>query len=299
MECEWIVNTKLEGDFRISRQNPLKGSPMVDELRVLRMRPEFREGKWTGMHEVEAVLLFPDCDGETVEARTIYERVVYVIESIASLATLGCGRAVSVAGGIHAKHLLSDRPKKYRLLTRPDAHSRHSPLHIPAELLTVPIPRSVARIIRWWARGINASDEVDQLVSPNNALDLLSGMTDSAPPRIRKCRKCGTEEEIGPGQRERVIAYLTGSGACDAEMASKTYESRLDLAHARTDLNEKDLFKYRCIRDTLATVLRDGIAEMLGLELQPVPDSFPFDLPSAVLDVVYTESEPPQHSISD
>ncbi len=160
----------------------------------------------------------------------------------------------------------------------------------------MPISPGIQRVIRWWARGIATNDAVDRLVALNNALDLLVGMINTVPGRIRKCKSCGAEEEIGPGLRERVVYFLTSVQGYKQKVATDIYECRLDLAHARSNLEHGDLRRYREYATLVAAAVRTGIAHSLSVTLPPIPEPLPFDLPSALLDIEYMEGDAMQGS---
>jgi hypothetical protein len=297
---EWSVQTKLSGEFYITDERRSSNVPIVEGLRELKISPEFKDGKWTGLHELEAVLSFEKKDTKPFAPNYVYERAIFLVESIAALATLGIGRPVRISGGVSIKCRLTKDPPKYRFITRAtQTASIAPPAPLPAELLTMSIDPRIKRIIRWWARGLTTSDAVDRLVSLNNALDLLAGMVNGIPGRVRRCKACGTEELIGPGLRERVVYFLTDELGYDLKVATDIYESRLDLAHARSNLDEDDLRRYRINATLVTTAVRNGIALHLGVTLPPIPEPLPLDLPSALLDIEYIEGETPQKSPDD
>lgn len=297
MTEEWSVHTKLTGEFYISDERRSSKTPLVEGLRELKISPELKDGKWTGLHELEAVLSFENKGSTPLAPNVVYERAIFLVDSITALATLGIGRPVRVSGGVSVKYRLPNDPKRYRFITRAtQTGSIAPPAPLPAELLTMPIDPRIKRIIRWWARGLATSDAVDRLVSLNNALDLLSGMADGVHGRVRKCKACGAEEPIGPGLRERVVYFLTDVLGYNQTVATEIYESRLDLAHARSSLEEDDLRRYRKNATLVTTAVRTGIAHALGVILPPIPEPLPLDLPSALLDIEYVEGEISQKS---
>ena len=292
---EWSAHTKLIGDFYIINEHLSSEVPLVEGLRKLTISPEFKDSKWTGLHELEAVLLFENKESTPLESHVVFERAISLVDNITALATLGIGRPVRVSGGVSVKRRLTNDLPKYRFITRAaETGSFAPPAPLPAELLTMPIDSRIKRIIKWWARGLATSDAVDRLVSLNNALDLLSGMADGVPGRVRQCKTCGAKEQIGPGLRERVVYFLTDVLGYDLKVATDIYESRLDLAHARSNLEQNDLQRYRNNAASVTIAVRTGIARALGVTLPPIPESLPFDLPSALLDIVYIEGETPQ-----
>lgn len=297
MTEEWSIHTKLTGEFYIGDERRSSKAPLVEGLCELKVSPELKDGKWTGLHELEAVLSIENKGSKPLAPNVVYERAIFLVDSITALATLGIGRPVRVSGGVSVKYRLPNDPKRYRFITRAtQTGSIAPPAPLPAEILTMPIDPRIKRIIRWWARGLTTSDAVDRLVLLNNALDLLSGMADGVQGRVRKCKACGAEETIGPGLRERVVYFLTDVLSYNQTVATEIYESRLDLAHARNNLEEDDLRRYRKNATLLTTAVRTGIAHALGVTLPPIPEPLPLDLPSALSDIEYVEGEISQKS---
>ena len=300
MTEEWTVHAKLTGEFYITDERRSSKAPLVEGLRQLTLSPEFKDGKWTGLHELEAVLSFENRGSTPLEPHVVYERSKILVDSITALATLGIGRPVRVLGEVSVKCRLTKDPKMYRFITRAtQTASIAPPAPLSAELLSMSINPRIQRIIRWWARGLATSDAVDRLVALNNALDLLSGMTVGVAGRVRQCKFCGAEEAIGPGLRERVIYFLTDTLGYSLTVATDIYESRLDLAHARSNLEEDDLRRYRKNATLVATAVRAGIARALDITLPPIPEPLPLDVPSALLDIEYVEGETAQKSTNE
>jgi hypothetical protein len=293
---EWTVHAQLTGEFYIRDERRSSGAPLVEGLRQLEISPKFGEdGKWTGLHELEAVLSIDSEGGTPLQSHVVYEQAKSLVDNVTALATLGIGRPVRVSGGVSVKRRLTDELPKYRLITRAtDTGSFAPPAPLPADILATSVDPRIRRVIRWWARGLTASDAVDQLVALNNALDLLAGMQDGAPGRVRQCKNCGVEEAIGPGLRERVVYLLTDVLGYTQAVATDVYESRLDLAHARSTLEEGDLRRYRHLATLVAAAVRTGIARALAMTLPPIPQPLPFDLPSALLDIEYVEGKTAQ-----
>ena len=132
----------------------------------------------------------------------------------------------------------------------------------------------------------------EKLVALNNALDLIASTHEGAPHRIRRCEHCGREQTIGPGVRERVVSFLTSELQYDDQTAKNVYESRIDLAHARSELSEDDLRKYSAQSILVATAVRAGLESRLSVKLPSMPRHPPFDPHSALLDITYTEGQP-------
>jgi hypothetical protein len=292
---EWTVHALLTGEFFITDERRSSQAPVVEGLRELTISPQLDDdGKWTGLHELDAVLALEDENDAPLASRIVHERGRALVDSITALATLGIGRPVRVSGGVSAKHRLAGEPPKYRLVTGVTQTADIAPpTPLPAELLTMAIDSRQQRVIRWWARGMAANDVIDRLVALNNALDLLAGMTEGAAGRVRRCKSCGAEEPIGPGLRDRIMYFLTTVPEYPEATAKDVYESRLDLAHARSDLGEDDLRRYRELADLVAAAVRTGIANVLGVTLPEIPERLPFDLPSALLDIEYVEGDKP------
>lgn len=290
---EWTVHALLTGEFFITDERRSSEAPLVEGVRQLMVSPQVDDaGKWTGLHELDAVLAFEVEDDTPLASHIVYERGRALVDSITALATLGIGRPVRASGGVTVKHRLADGAPRYRLVTGVTQTAEIAPpAPLPAELLTMAIDRRVQRVIRWWARGIASSDVIDRLVALNNALDLLAGMVKGGAGTVRRCRSCGAEEPIGPGLKERIMYFLTTGLEYPEAVAKDIYESRLDLAHARSDLGDDNLRRYREHADLVAAAVRAGIASVLGVTLPAIPERLPFDLPTALMDIEYVEGQ--------
>jgi len=295
---EWEVHAKLTGEFFIIDEQFFLKEPLVEGLRQLSIFPKFSDnGKRSGHHELKALLSLENKVDTPLASHVVYEQAKNLVDNVTALATLGIGRPVLVSDGISVKRRLIGDPPKYRLIVHAaETGSFGPPTNLPAKLLMTPIDSKIKRVIRWFAHGLSTSDPVDQLIALNNALELLSGMHDCTSVRVRTCKSCGAEEEIGPGLRERVVNFLTGMLGYTQEVASDVYESRLDLTHARSSLTEDDLRRYRNHAILVANAVRTGVARALAINLPPISMPFPFDLPSAILDIEYVEGPKAQGS---
>ena len=290
-EEEWTIHALLSGEFVIADESHASQSPLIEGLRRLEIAPQFDEaGTWTGLHELDAVVAFDTGQQATVDAHVVWDRVRDLLDGVCALASLGIGRPVRVAGKVSAKHRLTDEPPKYRFITGAEQVATIGPpAPLPATLLTMAVDPRVRRVVRWWARRVSASDAIDGLISLNNALDLLAGMTDGATPTVRRCTACGTETTLEPGQRSRVMHLLTDVLQYPEAQARDICDSRNDLAHGGSDLQEEDLRRYRHQADLVADAVREGVARALGVTLPPLPTRLPVDPHSALLDVEYVE----------
>lgn len=291
-EERWVVQAKLRGEFVIADQRLSATAQAGQRVRELSVTPEFDgDNKYTGLHALTVDIDIDNPGDSPLPAHIPLEEAKETAESIAAAISLAVGRPVTVES-TSVRHDLPE-PGKHRLVIgSAQAASIAPPSALDPMLLTVNLDRKTRRVIRWWARGIAADDGVDKLGALTTALDVLAGDHRGVPGRTRACTECGHVERIGPGLRERVVAYLTDELGHDEETASQIYESRIDLAHGRTDLTEDDLRRFREHGELLAKAVRDGLAKRLGINLPPPPQALPFDLPSAHLDLLYTD--PPQ-----
>ncbi len=285
------MHAKLQGEFFIVDEQLDSTSPPVEGVRRLEISPEFGpSSEWTGVHKLEAVISIDNNTDGPLEPHLIYERGKDLVDKIVALATLSLGWPVRVRGGVSLKRRIADSPPKYRFIAGAmKAKGVVDSAQLSAKWLSLDVDAKTMRVIRWWARGLSSDDGIDRLIAFNNALDLLAGIETGAPGRVRICKNCGWEEKIGPGLRERVTHLLSDILGYDRASAEEVYESRIDLAHARSDLDAADLRKFRLHADMLAKAIRKGIARILRVELPPSPKSLPIDLPSSLLDIEYEE----------
>ena len=288
---EWIVQARLSGEFVIRDEQRESTAPLVEGLRRLALTPQFDDkGQWTGLHELEATLVIENDGAAPLRADAVFARASRLVESAADMASLSIGRPVRVDGGVSAKQRIGDEPPRYRLITgAANTVTIGPPAELAADVLAVALDAKLQRVIRWWSRGVASRDPVDRLLSLSSALDLLAGTVDGVPGRVRKCAKCGDEQVIGPGLRERVVYLLTSELQFEESEANEIYQSRIDVAHARSDLREEDLRRFRAHADRIAEAVREALSRRLGLQLPPIPASLPVDPHSAILDVEFTE----------
>ena len=297
----WIAQARLAGEFVINNERRDSTTTLVEGLQSLAIGPQFNDdGKWTGLHELEAVLLLENDGDGPLQADAVFERAVRVVESAADLASLSIGRPVRVDGGVYAKQRIGDDPPRYRLITgATNVGSVGPPAPLAADILAIDLDAKLQRVIRWWSRGVASHDPVDRLMALSSALDLLAGTVDGVPGRVRRCGRCGDEQPIGPGLRERVVYFLTNELRFREIEANEIYESRIDVSHARSDLRAEDLRRYRVHADRIAEAVREGLSGRLGLQLPPVPASLPADPHSALLDVEFTEGPSSEQTPAD
>ncbi len=294
---EWRIEARLQGDFRIGHDNrtcpPLAS---LSGLRRLEIEPLFNpDGQWTGQHTMAAtVVLDNDTDGP-LPGHVVYDRARDLVDSMLAAISLEVGRVIRVVGAPSAKHKPPSQPARTRVIMGPSKVAKIAPpAMLKGDLLALELDPKVRRTIRWWARGVAARDPVDGLLALNNALDLLAGMYEQAPGRIRRCPDCGREERIGPGLRERVVAFLTDRLGYQEAKATAVYESRLDLAHARSNLGPEEVRVYLGQCSVVATAVRDGLADRLGVRLPEMPAELPVSPETAILDLTLDEPEVPQ-----
>lgn len=294
---EWHVEARLEGDFFIGHDNrALPAQASLSGLRRLEIEPLFSpDGQWTGQHTMTAmVVLDNDTDGP-LPGHVVYDRARDLVDSMVAAISLEVGRVIRVVGAPSAKHRLPCQPGRTRVIMGPSKVARIAPpARLKGDLLALGLDPKVRRTIRWWARGMAARDPVDGLLALSNALDLLAGMYEQAPGRIRRCPNCGQEERIGPGLRERVVSFLTDRLGYKEEKATAVYESRLDLAHARSSLCPEEVRVYLGQCSVVAAAVRDGLASRLGVSLPGMPAELPVSPETAILDMTLDEPEVPQ-----
>ncbi|MRS13273.1 MAG: hypothetical protein EG823_09460 [Actinobacteria bacterium] len=284
----WAVLAKVRGEFVITDGALTADAEPGQRVKRLELTPEFDdEGQYTGLHALTVEIDIDNPDESPLPGHIPLEAAKDVAESTAAAISLATGRPVALES-VSVRYDLAESGKHRLVIGASQAVSIAPPSVFDPTLLTVAIDRKARRVIRWWARGIAAADGVERLSALTTALDLIAGDHDAAPTRTRVCTECGHAEALAPGLREREIAYLKSLGY-DEDTAALIYESRIDLAHGRTDLSEDDLRRFRQHADLLAEAIRRGLGERLGIALPPTPQSLPFDLPSAQLDVEYTD----------
>jgi hypothetical protein len=80
---EWAVHTRLIGEFLISNERRSSEAPLVEGLRQLTLSPEFDgNGKWTGLHDLEAVLWLENDGDDPLKSNVVYEQAQRLVTQV-------------------------------------------------------------------------------------------------------------------------------------------------------------------------------------------------------------------------
>lgn len=290
---EWTLNAKLTGEFFIKDECLISDTPLIDGLNKICITPEFDiKGKYTGFHLLDATFLIDNDIGSQVPANVVFENAKMIVDTITARVSLMIGRSVNIIQGMSIKHRLSVESSQYRLILGENQSAEIAPpIPLQAKILGVSINPKIQRAIRWFSHSLSSKDVIDRLIALNNSLDILACMVEDIPKRSRTCKKCGFEEVIGPSLRDRVIFYLTNISGFQVEDSMEIYESRIDLAHGRSSLSEKEIQRYREQSISLTNAVRNGIGKALSITVPTIPEPNPFDISSALLDIIYEDSK--------
>jgi hypothetical protein len=280
----WKIQGFLLGAFHIQSSSSITSSAhVVDGLKQLRIEPEFDSEKhYTGQHRVEALMAFDTDEGDPAADGMVLDRAQDLLTTLAALMAFSTGQAVRVGPGLMASLPIGDELPRERRLTKVHLTDLPASVPLPTEVLARPIDDKSLRVITWWSRGLAASDPIDQLIAMTNALDLAAGAVNGAPNRVRRCKHCGVEEDIGPGLRERIV-YLLESLGFHHDRAEQIYAKRADVMHAAGDLTVEDVRRYRETADDIGEAVRRAIAQRIGVSLPPAAKTLPFDPDGALL----------------
>jgi hypothetical protein len=289
---EWTIEAKLKGEFSISQNENISGAgPLVPGLRKLRITPAYNEGKPTGIHDLEAVLEIevdpaaPNC------AEVVFARMTDLLSAVRAIVALSTGRKVELANGYTGKIELSREPQTYLCVIGGVGYAEISPLvALASPVFSKPIDSKVLRAIAWWSRGLPPGDTVDRLIALNSSLDMTAGLFGLGKSKIKLCKACGDKQDIGPGVRENVLAFLHQQGLPDKEAAG-IYGARNELAHGFSHLSQEDELRYERYCNVLMSVIHKGIAQLIGVKLQS-PETTMFHGRSAFLVINYTLPQP-------
>ena len=284
----WTIKGRLVGSFFLATQERRNSSSMapVEGLKRLRIEPDLDDdGNYTGAHRVEADIEFVEDAHGHVQAEAVDDRARRLLDTVASLASFGTGRAVEAIGSYSAHYQSEDDPPQVRNVGgRFENAAFDPPARLSIDVLSAAVPDRLRRVIRWWARGMASSDAVDKLVSFGNAVNHISAEMDQAPGRTNTCPNCGYTTTMKPGDKQKVIYFLKTVGV-DETLAADVYESRNMVSHAGSDLDRSDMHRFHDHADVLAHALHTGIANELGIEVAAMPTHLPVIVESAFVEI--------------
>jgi hypothetical protein len=142
---------------------------------------------------------------------------------------------------------------------------------------------------------LQEEDAVDSFISLCTAAELLSHQFEFNGNSIRKCKKCGYEELISLGTRQRLEHFLIKQVGCSDDTVEVIWELRNKVFHGgltRSAQNEREL---HALRDQLLLSIVKGTKMLLKMKKSDPPFEEPahWAYTDPILDIEYQEPSQP------
>jgi hypothetical protein len=298
----WTLTCKISGNFFLIREEFINSSASpFPQLRKVTINPVFNEkNEQTGTFEFQMEYLVGPQEGEpppNVIADAGRDMLRYHLDILTFLS----GHNVTL---LDIPQIIHRRPgtNKSRALYFP---SKQANLIAPVpltytSLFAFKLEPQIRRILAWLRKALQEEDVVDSFMSLCIASELLSNQFEFNGNSTRKCRKCGYEELISPGTRQRLEHFLVKQVGCSDDTVEAIWELRNKVFHGgfiRSAQNERELY---ALRNQLLLSIVKGTKMLLKMKRSEPPLEelayWPFTDP--ILDIEYQEPSQPDDSPS-
>lgn len=298
----WTLTCKISGNFFLVRNELINSSASpFPQLRKVTLDPVFNEkNEQTGTFEFQMEYLVGPQEGDpppNIIADAGRDMLGYHLDLLTFLSghktmLLDIPRIIHKRPGTNKSRALSF-PVKQANLTAP------IPLTYTS-LFAYKLEPQIRRILSWLRKALQEEDIVDSFISLCTASELLSHQFEFKGNSVRKCKKCGYEEIISPGIRQRLEHFLVKQVECSDDTAKAIWELRNKVFHGgftRSSQNEREL---HAIRDQLLLFIVKGTKMLLKMKKSDPPFDEPayWSFTDPILDIEYQEQIHPDDSPS-
>ena len=297
----WTLTCKISGNFYLVREEFINSSASpFPQLRQVTITPVFNEkNEQTGIFEFQMEYLVGSQEGDpppNVIADAGRDMLRYHLD----LLTFLSGHNVTL---LDMPRIIHRRPRtnKYRALSFPAKQAKlRAPVPLTyTSLFAFEIEPHIRRILAWLRKSLQEEDVVDSFISLCIASELLSHQFEFEGDSFRKCKKCGYEELISPGTRQRLEHFLSQVG-CSDDTVEAIWGLRNKVFHGgfiRSAQNEREL---HALRDQLLLSIVKGTKMRLKMKNSDPPFEKPayWAFTDPILDIEYHESSQPDDSPS-
>ena len=298
----WTLTCKISGNFFLVREEFIKSSASpFQQLRSVTLDPVFNEkNEQTGIFKFQMEYLVGPQEGDppaNVVADAGRDMLGYHLDLLAFLS----GHNVTLLGKPTMVHKRPGTNKSRALFLADKQASLKAPVPLAYTLLFASkLEPKMRRILAWLRKALQEEDVVDSFISLCTASELLSHQFELNKKSIRKCKKCGYEELISPGIRQRLEHFLVKQVGCSDDTVEAIWELRNKVFHGgfiRSAQNERELY---ALRNQLLLSTVKGTKMLLKMKKSEPPFEelayWPFTDP--ILDIEYQEPSQPDDSPS-
>jgi hypothetical protein len=298
----WTLTCKISGNFFLVREEFINSSASpFPELRKVTINPVFNEkNEQTGTFEFQMEYLVGPQEGDpphNVIADAGRDMLRYHLD----LLTFLSGHNVTL---LDMPRIIHRRPgtSKSRALFFPAKQAKLiAPVPLTyTSLFTFKLEPQIRRILAWLRKASQEEDVVDSFISLCTASELISHQFEFNGNSIRKCKKCGYEELISLGTRQRLEHFLIKQVGCSDDTVEAIWKLRNKVFHGgfiRSAQNEREL---HALRDQLLLSIVKGTKMLLKMKKSDPPFEEPayWAFTDPVLDIEYQEPSQPDDSPS-
>jgi hypothetical protein len=298
----WTLTCKISGNFFLIREEFINSSASpFPQLRKVTINPVFNEkNEQTGTFEFQMEYLVGPQEGEpppNVIADAGRDMLRYHLDILTFLS----GHNVTL---LDIPQIIHRRPgtNKSRALYFP---SKQANLIAPVpltytSLFAFKLEPQIRRILAWLRKALQEEDVVDSFISLCIASELLSHQFEFNGNSIRKCKKCGYEELISPGTRQRLENFLIKQIGYSNDTVEAIWKLRNEVLHGgfiRSAQNEREL---HALRDQLLLSVVKGTKMLLKMKKSDPPfEELPYwAFADPILDIEYLDPRQPDDSPS-
>ena len=206
------------------------------------------------------------------------------------------GHNVTLLGKPRMVHKRPGTSKSRALCLADKQASLKAPVPLAYTLLFASkLEQKMRRILAWLRKALQEDDVVDSFISLCTASELLSHQFELNGNSIRKCKKCGYEELISPGTRQRLENFLVKQVGYSEDTVEAIWKLRNDIFHGgftRSAQNEREL---HALRDQLLVAIVKGTKMLLKMKKSDPPseEQAYWAFTDPILDVEYQETSQP------
>lgn len=298
----WTLTCKISGSFFLVREESIKSSASpFPQLRRVILDPVFNEkNEQTGTFEFQMEYLVGPQEGDppaNVIADAGRDMLGYHLDLLAFLS----GHNVTLLGKPRMVHKRPGTSRSRALFLADQQASLIPPVPLTyTSLFAFKLEPQMRRILAWLRNALQEEDVVDSFISLCTASELLSHQFEFNGNSIRKCKKCGYEELISPGTRQRLEHFLVKQVGCSDHTVEAIWKLRNKVFHGgfiRSAQNEREL---HALRDQLLLSIVKGTKMLLKMEKSDPPFEEPayWAFTDPILDIEYQEPSQPDDSPS-
>jgi hypothetical protein len=291
----------MSGNFFLVREEFLKSSdPPFPQVRKVTLAPIFNEkNEQTGTFEFQMEYVVGPQEGDppfNVIADSGRDMLGYYLDLLAFLS----GHDVNLLGKPRMVHKRPGTNKSRALLLGDMRASQRAPVPLTyTSIFASKLEPQIPRILAWLRKALQEKDVVNSFIFLCTASELLSNQFEFNENSVRKCKKCGHEEIIGPGTRQRLEHFLVKEVGYPVNTVEAIWKLRNEVFHGgfiRSAQNEREL---HALRDQLLLSIVKGTKMLFKMKKSDPPSeeqAYWEDFTDPILDLEYEEPSQPDDS---